>query len=376
MSPNSLEAVSLNKYYKTLDCLRGIAALMVLAFHVFYFTHWPQTDTLNPFYWLARKGWMGVDLFFVLCGCVITYSLASLMTQDPQSCMQKFLLRRAARILPLYYITVIVCVIFEIIWQKFSLGHDGAVLLRYLFLLQSFPSSSYGSINGPNWSIGIEIQFYLLMMLIIPIVLKASYLRILILGLLFAWISKALIYTYLGQANLNVSAGMQYFCQLPPMFDAFTVGIILGKFLFQDAKVWLPRLWVYRWQVWTFSTLFLSTILVAWWSVDNAMQYPVFHIFMRSLLGISFGLIILSLALLEYNIPKAADGLMRIFIYLGTISYGIYLWHYLVIKALVKYTHWEPHTILYASILFTLIIASLSWHVLEKPFIRMAKAKH
>lgn len=354
-------------YYSTLDWLRGFAALQVLAYHVLGLSNWQEGATFNPLYWLVRKGWMGVDLFFVLCGCVITYSLAHLHTQFGVNTRRVFLIKRGARLLPLYYLTIVFWLLFVEYPSHVKPFDQFELFFRYSTLTHSFPFENYGIINAPNWSIGVEIQFYALMLFVTPVALKMSYWRIAAFSITLAWASKLLIYAYIEIEGKTILQGMPFFCQLPPMFDAFGIGIILGKFLYQDATQWLPYLQKKRYSIWLVTALLLSITLTVWWSKPNAMAFPLFHITMRTALEICFGLLVLSLVILQKETPLVTKGLMQPLGYIGVVSYGIYLWHWPVLHLLQKHALLSPAQLLIMTVLFTLIVSSLSWHIFENP---------
>src|SRR5437899_1551206 len=91
-----------------LDGIRGIAVLMVLAFHMFSYSmlheHW--SGFARAIMLATMPGWLGVDLFFVLSGFLITGIL--LDTRNDDRYLRNFYARRALRILPLYYVVLLI----------------------------------------------------------------------------------------------------------------------------------------------------------------------------------------------------------------------------------------------------------------------------
>jgi peptidoglycan/LPS O-acetylase OafA/YrhL len=90
-----------------LDGLRGLAILCVVVFHYYDLVQPPSAGRLSALFWnIAGLGWAGVDLFFVLSGCLITGIL--LKSKDSAQYFKFFYMRRVLRILPLYYFAVLV----------------------------------------------------------------------------------------------------------------------------------------------------------------------------------------------------------------------------------------------------------------------------
>lgn len=141
----------LNDRIKPLDGLRGVAIIFVLLYHLFNF------GILYPFFWF---GWIGVDLFFVLSGFLITNLLLS--TKNFNGYYKTFLLRRALRILPLYYLVV---VLFAIIAPHFSTTKWFSEYQIFFWTHTSnflFLNKGFFRPLGHFWSLAIEEQFYLI----------------------------------------------------------------------------------------------------------------------------------------------------------------------------------------------------------------------
>jgi len=143
------------EHVPVLDGLRAVAILLVLMAHM------PWADVprwLSPYTYRIQPGYMGVDLFFVLSGFLITRIL--LVDRERGRPLTGFLLKRALRIFPIYYLTILV---FLFIWP-------GQYLLWCALYLSNFyyawPRPPTGPI-GHTWSLAVEEHFYLIWPLIV-----------------------------------------------------------------------------------------------------------------------------------------------------------------------------------------------------------------
>lgn len=138
-----------------LDGIRGIAVTMVLLYHGFSYVMQNESWTgLSRWVELAtRPGWMGVDLFFVLSGFLITGILLDSLGNPHY--FRNFYARRALRILPLYYLILILIGIF----YRGSRGYLG---LSVFYLSNMAPIFGVAVLYGPLWSLSVEEHFYLL----------------------------------------------------------------------------------------------------------------------------------------------------------------------------------------------------------------------
>ena len=138
-----------------LDALRGIAVLAVLAYHGL---HWwlPPAITVSfsakMLSALTSSGWLGVNLFFVLSGFLITGIL--LDTKNRPHYFKNFYVRRILRILPLYLATLLILRFYE--------GLPWIYIVLCLLYLANFTAAMHIESYGPLWSLAVEEQFYLL----------------------------------------------------------------------------------------------------------------------------------------------------------------------------------------------------------------------
>ena len=159
--------------------LRGIAALAVTIFHF--------TSGLSTTFWLGkvgRFGFVGVEMFFIISGFVIPYALykRSYVLKD----WSNFLLRRVIRIEPPYLVCIILTILLNLLSTLSPLYKGGAfqlnissILLHIGYLVPFFKETWLSPVF---WTLAIEFQFYILAALIFPLIVsKKNYLKILIL---------------------------------------------------------------------------------------------------------------------------------------------------------------------------------------------------
>jgi len=145
----------LRPFMPELDTIRGIAVLGVMLLHAFYWQYsglsfgpWPRR-----FLAATQPGWMGVNLFFVLSGFLITGIL--LDSKNKPHYYRRFYTRRALRILPAYYSLLIVLIV---------LRTSSAAFVGLSFIYLANMTDFFGVVcdYGPLWSLAVEEHFYIL----------------------------------------------------------------------------------------------------------------------------------------------------------------------------------------------------------------------
>ena len=349
--------------------LRGMAALIVLVFHVFhtFFGHWQPQARFSGIGWIV-EGHTGVTLFFVLSGYLFM-SIAMRMNGDIN--YRSFLRNRVLRIFPLYIVFFVVAI---------SIGRDAFRPMDFLYVIFSnigLAPTSNQFITGAAWTIGVELGFYIVFPFLARFALEQgpSYLpRLVLLLLLLKWGAYSMsdrpthmIYsTLLGRLD-QFLIGMWAAQLVKGVFSAQLRSGLHGGFLFAAAfGVWAAleaqSLWA--------SYFLANPIQGAWvlWPTFEALMWSLLLVTYASWQG-SFGVLI------EKVLARA-----------GEISFSIYLWHALVIHALVRALgdQW-PHLLSKASwhvwaVVFTVtviavtwVIASLSYKTIELPFTQLRR---
>lgn len=176
-----MTAGNLNRtYYPALDGLRGLAILLVVFYHNFGFIE-------QSFF-----GWLGVDLFFVLSGYLITDIL--LTSVDKENYLRNFYMRRLLRIFPLYYLCLIICLLllpnFSSLRPQLNYYTENqfwlwTYLQNWLYIFK--PTGSTHLLHH-LWSLAVEEQFYLFWPITILLVRKPKYLIVLLSAVLLSLI--------------------------------------------------------------------------------------------------------------------------------------------------------------------------------------------
>ena len=353
------------QYIKQLDSLRAIAVALVVI------SHWiPKKFMIH----IIPTGQIGVDMFFVLSGFLITAILfnarekAVLKGVTSSKVIKSFYIRRALRIFPIYYITIIVL---------YLLGPSSGTAIREAFIYfatytSNFYFFSIGQWDGMIshlWSLAVEEQYYLIWPWIVLWCRKKYMLPMIILfiaiGISSQWllgdVDKARILTFTS-------------------FDAFGLGSLLA--------------WVITYKINSFKKFyqFLSILSIV------VFCYAVISLIVQSwhVLSIRTTTSILTLWIVAFIYKnKESDSYVfkyfwnnRFLIFIGKISYGIYLYH-LILPTLITSAFIEPYINDYLIELFslkyplllvlvenTIIVISFSWlsyRLVEQPFLSLKK---
>jgi peptidoglycan/LPS O-acetylase OafA/YrhL len=333
-----------------LDGLRGLACLTILAYHV--------RPAAVPY------GWASVDLFFVLSGYLITAIL--IRHRGSPGLLRNFYARRGLRIWPIYYLTIVALVIFGP-WLPRPTSWNG--LGYYLTYTQNLPLYWSGRVPPFSpylnhfWTLANEEQFYIVWP--IPVILLGR---------------RALIPLTLVVAAISVAARTRGFDSwlLLARADGFALGGLLAA-VFADNQRVARQLVFYR------RTL-ASITLIALAAVAVAMARGILPVFGRPPIGAGFSVLAINvlfagtigLIVLHAGRPIVVWLRRPRLVHLGTLSYGLYVYHYIVLMAaddmlvaLRGYGRTSINNV--ALIALTYGMALASWFWFEKPLLNLKR---
>ena len=220
-----------------IDVLRAVAALSVFVVHIYsYWLGSPLQDArgISPRALIIRAislGSWGVDLFMVISGFCLAYPLFKNRERDAEPRRLKtkaFYKRRAWRILPAYYAAMLLFFVLELIpyLQRRLVASpvNGWDLFTHVFLIQSWFSSTIGAINGPFWSIALEVQLYLAFPLLLLCIKKWGLVRSIGITMVVSlvWFGMA---HFWAETSLSHTIGPDLSKELPARWFEFALGV-------------------------------------------------------------------------------------------------------------------------------------------------------
>jgi len=357
-------------FFPNLDGLRFFCFISVFLYHSFatniqYISNDPIYRAVK--YGLFGNGFLGVNFFFVLSGFLITYLLLKEKLKYGKIHVGSFYIRRILRIWPLFYLSVAFgFLIFPILKSHFGeTPNEHANVLAYIFLVNNFdfihtqPDASNLSVL---WSVAIEEQFYLVWPLIIALI-PTKYLNRVFLSIITA----SLIFRVINSGNENVLNFHTLSCISDMTIGGLAAYYIISNSSFRQKIEGLNK-WVIVCVYVAIAVIFLTRQIV--FSLIPSLE--------RLVISILFALVILEQCYSKNSFYKM--GRLTNVSQLGKYTYGLYCLHMIGILA--------GHTILTKfglnnttvkliftegalTLLITLVLAFVSYHLMEKRFLKL-----
>lgn len=346
----------MKEHLKGLDTLRAIAALIVVVSHLELLK---DRNHIENIFEVVPSGHISVILFFVLSGFLISFLLMKELEINQKISFINFYMRRILRIWPLYYLIIIL---------SFLLIESHNSTMSYLLCLTIFPNVAHaigeGWSSSPQiWSIGVEEQFYLIWPIIISIIFtfRKKLLPIILIFFIF-------LYTILPHALgfLNVRYFQsEHMITIEKFFygtkyNCLAIGAFIG-IAYANRKKWVNLL--------NNNFVFISVTIGTLFMWGNSVEFT--H-FTDEIFAILFALLILGAVGSEtINIDNTVSR------FLGKISYGIYMYHWIIIILVMKFSPFQENDSFYNLKLYflvfglTIFISWLSFVFFEKKFLQL-----
>lgn len=336
-------------HWQALDGVRALAVLSVMIYHFFQ----PHVFT---------GGYLGVDVFFVLSGFLITWGLVGEWTETAGISFRRFYSRRALRLFPALAAVMVFGAVLAGTILGGPLRHQTLIGLPWIALYvgnwaEAFQVSTLG-VLGHLWSLGVEEQFYILWPAVISILLHKGFRKeriaagVAIVALLEAVYREILFRHHVPVVRLAYG--------LDTHSDALLAGCAVALWL-SAGRIQLVDQFRLRAAAWI--SVGIIAVLVFTGNGDSSFQwgYP---------LTAAAGAIVIA-SLVTSPAPALAALLgSRPAVWIGRRSYGLYVWSYPVYYGLPwpkSFTGWPRDG---AELTASFVVAAISYRVIELPFLR------
>jgi peptidoglycan/LPS O-acetylase OafA/YrhL len=332
-------------YRREIDGLRALAVLPVILFHAGFETF--------------SGGFVGVDVFFVISGYLITTIILAELEQGNFSIVN-FYERRARRILPALFLVMLVSIPFAwfFLYPQDLLSFSKSLVSVSVFLSNVFFWSERGYFGEATelkplihtWSLSVEEQYYLFFPLLLMFFGRRMVLRNILLFALF--VGSFALCIWLSAVHQDSA-----FFLLPTRFWELLVGSFVAIYLFKNSKYSHSNGKKEEF----FGVIGILLILYSVFFFDKSTLFPSYFALVPVL-----GTALIIMFVKESSYVGRILGL-KSFVFIGLLSYSAYLWHQ-PIFAFARHTYSKPSLyLLILLILLTFVFSYLSWRYVEQP---------
>ncbi len=353
------------RHFETFDALR------FLAFFKVFLLHLPIT-AFPIFNYLKSGGGIGVSFFFVLSGFLITYIILEEKNQTGKLNLYHFFARRILRIWPLYYLMIVFAFLTPFILSFFNLPHSNEgyhpnwlMSLTFLENYKMIFTGAHPNVSPLNvmWSLCIEEHFYIIWGICLYFIKIDKVPLLIFISILIANISR-MIFSIVDLDTIDIFTNIDY----------FAYGAIPALLLVKREE--------YLKKVNNVSFIFkLSIISAITLYVVASPNFSFIHkdLIEPTIFGIAFSLILLMVIPYQNGLRISDNNILS---RLGVYTYGLYLYHTIVIILLFqtsKLIDFHLDIVInaivfsFVSLLVTISISYISYHLFEKQFLKLKK---
>jgi peptidoglycan/LPS O-acetylase OafA/YrhL len=336
-----------------LDGIRGLSVLAVMAWHV-----------AIPF---VRAGNIGVDVFFVLSGFLITTLLLQEWEKSGTIGLKNFYIRRALRLFPVLFVVMLLYGIYAAFFEKpdealRSYKYIAATLLYVANWVQVI-FGLHHPVLGHTWSLAVEEQFYILYPLLLLGFLRTKLNQrwlLVIFAVVIVGVFLNRFWIWQGEISYD-----RAHMSLDTRADALLIGCFVSVLVVNRL---IPTTF---WALVAIRILsFASTVLLCSLIVGGVSDEVYYKYGVASLTPICVGFVIIDLMgkplrLTQWFLQNAA------LVWVGRLSYGLYLWHIPVFFMIGTHNTWSGIQVQGLRFLSVFLVAAASFYLIEQPFLRL-----
>jgi peptidoglycan/LPS O-acetylase OafA/YrhL len=361
--------LSKETFYPALHSLRGFAAFWVVIFHVKEATGIDQIKlgmsnfSIDLFVFVSY-GYLGVQLFFILSAFLL--GLHYFQADPINWSYRSYVIKRIARIYPAYLTQLAILITLGVLF-----GYDRTLsisdIISHLFLYFNLPPNYLQQLNGVWWTLPVEFGFYIILPILAGLLLHVNWLWLyvvcLVLTLSYRW---TIFQQFSNQPNQLIAV----IDLLPGELSVFAAGVICAWYTSKYRKLNVP-----------FRIGTIISIMLAWlWVLVHSMFAIEYFsgswllYYWESINAVLFAAIIYFLA--YFKLENNHWITHPVFLWIGKISYGIYLWHWPILQSLLPIMKniFESANLFwptfFSTFCLTIICAVISYYWIEKPGMR------
>jgi peptidoglycan/LPS O-acetylase OafA/YrhL len=376
--------------------LRAVAAAGVVFVHVYLLNGVTFLGNRTPTVLVSVQGATGVWLFFVISGYVISRPFVSDLVGGKRSQLRPYGIRRFFRIYPLFLLSLIVLALVSSNWADATAK---AKVSNVFLILNLVPGQQNGTILSVWWTLGIEVCFYCFVPLAALLLYKrypgGISARKLALGVVVLW-AVSVTWAVLAATLPQTQTGLWLRQVFPAQLSSFCPGILLAVAEHGDivSPHWRERIERALRMPFLVFPVFLVLAVMGAYGVTSVGHIPL-ATFSIQFYAVGYGLIVAWA--LRVHVPDRRW--VRVWAWLGVISYGIYLWHAVILTAFTQHQVGIPLTAAWVKrgmfwlpipshagivtllvrfgwiLLLTVAVSAITWYVMESRIITWAHGR-
>ncbi|GFP74247.1 acyltransferase family protein [Clostridium fungisolvens] len=377
-----------NSNISELDAMRGIAVLLVFFYHIMGVAG-IRTLSIRKFNVAPFMMWghLGVDIFYILSGFLLFLPFGKAYYNNTSVNLKDYFIKRALRILPAFYFFIIIyvfCVNTDLLTKS---GFKS--ILGNMMFLQNYPVFNIKVFNDTTWTLAVEVQFYIILPIIAKFFTGNKAKKSFIISIIIVMIYRLAV-TAIIKPTMVVSDTRYYMaCEANILgcFDNFAIGMLISNLYIKNSlnitEIKISKIINVCKKLSLVSPLVFTFLMYNYYnsSFNSSMFHNIFFSFFFDITLYLFVASIIVVAL--FSEGKLINSVLnnRILIFMGTISYSIYIWHLFFqqrlnnIPFIISSTSLQTKYIklFLVSVIFIIPFSALMYLLVERPFIDLSK---